>query len=138
MFLDNWLLGIIALFLGINIFTAIKMRSASELLSTEQKAQLFKLFGSVRIYTLLLLSAVIVAFLYLSQKGSHHQEAITLIYFIALISITLGIVWVSVRKLKQHGYPTAYIRTYFMVNLLRNLGLLAMLAYILLLGRPNF
>ncbi|MEN9511531.1 MAG: hypothetical protein RLZZ370_1350 [Bacteroidota bacterium] len=138
MYFDNWLLGIIALFLGINIFTAIKMRSASELLSTEQKAQLFKLFGSVRIYTLLLLSAVIVAFLYLSQKGQQDQKTITLVYFIALISIMLGIVWVSVRKLKQHGYPAAYIRTYFMVNLLRNLGLLAMLAYILLLGSPNF
>ncbi|MEY3983514.1 MAG: hypothetical protein RL160_1071 [Bacteroidota bacterium] len=138
MFLDNWLLGIIALFLGINIFTAIKMRSATELLSTEQKAQLFKLFGSMRIYTLLLLSAVIAAFLYLSQKGAQNQIVITLVYFIALISITLGIVLVSVRKLKQHGYPAAYIKTYFMVNALRNLGLLAMLAYILLMGNTNF
>jgi hypothetical protein len=138
MFSDNWLLGIIALFLGINIFTAIKMRGATELLSTEQKAQLFKLFGSMRIYSLLLLSAVIAAFLYFSQKGAQNQEAITLIYFIALISITLGIVWMSVRKLKQHAYPAAYIKTYFMVHALRNLGLLAMLAYLLLIGRSSF
>lgn len=129
--IDNWLLIVIALVLGVNIFTAIKMRQATELLSTDQKALLFSLFGGLRIYTLLALSAIIMAYVYLA--GQHQGPLITLLYFAGLMLAMLTNSALAIRKLKQHGYPSAYIRTYLMVNLLRNLSMLAMLAYLLLL-----
>ncbi|MBU6325618.1 MAG: hypothetical protein KJS92_09035 [Bacteroidetes bacterium] len=133
--IDNWFLIIIAFFLGVNIFNAIKMRQATELLNDGQKALLFRLFSSLRIYTLLFLSIIIIAYMYLANQSQ--DQYISIMYFACLFLSMLVIMLLSVRKLKQNGYPSAYIRTYLMVNLLRNIALLAMLAYLLLLMNPS-
>jgi hypothetical protein len=137
MLFNNWLWIIIILFLGINIFSAIKMRNATALLSDQQKAQLFKIFGSMRIYTLLLLSFIIIAYLYLIERNQKMEQTISIVYFLALFICLLGILLLSARKLRQHNYPADYIRTYFLVSLLRHIGVLGMLAYILLLGNNS-
>jgi hypothetical protein len=131
---DYWLLMIIVFILGMNIFTAIKMRQATELLSIEQKALLFRLFGKIRIYTLLALSVIIVAYMYLANQ--HQGPLITLMYFGSLFLIMMALLFLSIKKLKENNYPSAYIRTYVMVNVLRNLALLVMLGYLLVLLNP--
>jgi uncharacterized membrane protein YoaK (UPF0700 family) len=109
---DYWLLMIIVFILGMNI----------------------RLFGKIRIYTLLALSVIIVAYMYLANQ--HQGPLITLMYFGSLFLIMMALLFLSIKKLKKNNYPSAYIRTYIMVNTLRNLALLVMLGYLLVLLNP--
>jgi len=132
MFSNNWLLVILVLFLLINLVSAIMMRRATELLSTEQKALLFTVFGRLRLFTLILLMLVIFGYLYLVQQNPKMIQDISVYYLLVLFILMMAILYSSLRRLQQQQYPAAYIRMYVISNALRNLMLLGMLAYLLL------
>ncbi len=114
---DFSIVGIAVLFISI-IFSRIISEKAFIQLSPEQKISIVDSFSKMRIYNLIPIAIILLAFFLLEKFLSLNNSVVDFSFLAALSVFLIIFQLLSVRKLKKLDLPEKYINKYFFSRLI--------------------
>lgn len=117
------------LFLSIFIARIISEK-ATQALSDDKKLALIDLFSKKRIYSLGIILGVFALYIFVQMVESIDAVLANIIYFGFLLLYMFISGYLSYRKLKNHDFPAAYIKSYLFALVVRFVGLAVFVLYL--------
>ncbi len=113
---DLSIVGIAILFISI-IFSRIMSEKAFNQLSQEQKVSIVDSFFKMRMYNLIPIVLIVIAFFLIDKFISLNSIVASLSFLAALSAFLILFQWLAIRKLKKLDLPGIYLKKYILSRL---------------------
>ena len=127
---DKYMIGLLVFLLFI-LFARMLNERANKKLSIEKKAELVDVFSQYRIITFAVMIVILLAYFLMLKTELFSPTVIMIVYIGLLVAYISGYTFLAYKKLKNHDFPGAYIKTYLQSAVIRMSGIVMFLSLII-------